>query len=403
MSFRYRKYRSYTKSSSWNYKPKFFFSEKELDFTSEILDYNQFLLQEFFNSDKDTKRKLAKYYVDKFGMRAYSYLDRKYSEWANGDYHITDMMQDRILSFMPKFLSKDAKHKLGIHEFMASIKHIVKIHERDQNYLYNSYKTITNSDDLFNIFQCEYEKIKKITSYKFKFNVLSDDEKTEAIEIGKYILEIKLQSVFEQIESDFNIFLPYIERLNMGVVKANYKIHKFKVQIELSKVKDIEIPRLDIKDSDTNSRFKYYAEKYLAFELLGLRKHNESALKDSILSRSDLDMFENHMNKVILGDIEVSLSSIFHGKAGELNLFLSFIPKRLLYNSILKSIFKIVSYGLIVIFLLSLSLFENIESIFVIVGFIFGLSLLGIIKFEFDTLNNFIAQLKQNGKSSTTR
>jgi hypothetical protein len=105
MSWRYRSYQS-----------KFYFFEKEIDFTTEYLNYEQFLLQEFFTADFKTREKISNYYIEVYGSRSFAYLKRKYSEWANGDYHLTDLMRERILSLMPKFLNENAKNKLGIHE-----------------------------------------------------------------------------------------------------------------------------------------------------------------------------------------------------------------------------------------------------------------------------------------------
>jgi len=115
MSWRYRSYNSY-------YKPKFFFEEKDIDFTTERLDYHQFLLQEFFSADLETRKNICNHYIREYGNRSFAYLKRKYSEWANGDYHLTEMMRDRILYLMPQFLNKQAKQKLGLHDFLATIK-----------------------------------------------------------------------------------------------------------------------------------------------------------------------------------------------------------------------------------------------------------------------------------------
>lgn len=121
MSWRYRTYRNYNRSA----KPKFFFSEKEIDFTTTYFDYNQFLLQEFFTADLNTRQKISNFYVQKFGKRSFGYLKRKYADWANGNYHLTDLMSERITSVMPNFLDDKAKHKLGIQEFMSTIRNTI--------------------------------------------------------------------------------------------------------------------------------------------------------------------------------------------------------------------------------------------------------------------------------------
>ncbi len=165
----------------------------------KTLDYNQFLLQEFFNADVETRRKISNYYIDKFGDRSFAYLKRKYSEWANGNYHLTDLMSGRIISMMPRFLNSEAKHKLGIHQFMSTIKKAVKAFEREQNHRYNRTKYISRHSELLEIFEKNILKYNltlmiSLNIYGHRTDMLKDDELLEAIEISKYILEVKLQN-----------------------------------------------------------------------------------------------------------------------------------------------------------------------------------------------------------------
>jgi hypothetical protein len=65
---------------------------------------------------------------------------------------------------------------------------------------------------------------------------LTDEEKEEALEISKYILEIKLQNAFDQIERDINTFLPYMSKFKRGVFSAYYAITTFSLKVDISKI-----------------------------------------------------------------------------------------------------------------------------------------------------------------------
>lgn len=396
MSWRYRRYNSYSRA----FKPRFFFSEKEIDFTSEFLDYKQFLLQEFFSVDRETKKKIAKYYTDKYGMRAFSYLERKNSEWLNGNYHLTELMQERILTLMPNFLSREAKHKLGIHEFMASIKHMVKAFERDQNSRYRSKKTINRPEELIQIFDFEYQKINQLNTYKHKYNVLTDDEKLEAIEISKYILERKLQNYFDQIERDSKTYTPFISKFSRGIFTATYNIKVFNSVVEISKINmfEIEFPKFEVLDTEASSRFKYYSDKYLAHELVQMYNKSQEAVQNSFLNEDDLETFHSYYSETIKGNNEVEMKATFEGEGGTLELKYKFLPKKTLVSSIVTSFSKLIIYILVIVVLLSLSFFEKIISLFVLLGFLFGVVMISFAKGELDNLLSKIDELKKHGK-----
>ena len=146
---------------SWGYtshKSKFYFSEKEIDFSAGDLNYEQFLLQEFFKADLETAKKISDYYYNIYGARSLAYLTRNTSGWVNGRYHLTDLIRERITSIMPKFLNESAKHRLGIHEFMASIKNTVKSFQSIQRSNFRNSINIQNPQDVVSIFEKEYEK-----------------------------------------------------------------------------------------------------------------------------------------------------------------------------------------------------------------------------------------------------
>jgi hypothetical protein len=386
MSWRYRKYRAYSPS----YHPKFFFSEKEIDFTTEYLDYSQFLLQEFFTADLETRQKLSNFYVNEYGSRSFAYLARKYSEWANGNYHLTDLMKERILSLMPKFLNDNAKHKLSIHEFLASIKNTVKSFQLSQNTTFRNTTFLKRPQDVVSIFKNEYEKIQALTIRNLRFNILSEDEKEEALEISKYILEIKLQKKFDQIERDFKIFLPYMFKFKRGLFSANYSISLLNLKVDITNtgVEDVEIPKFKIKEIEATSRFKEYSDKYLAYELVSIHKEANQAVSNSFLNANDIALFFTHYEELLNGESEVSMNSTFQGEGGILSLNIQMKPLKLLNTSIIISSIKLGIYFILIVTFVSLATYHNLFTL-LLLGSIFALS------FVIEEINKLISLTRE--------
>lgn len=401
MSWRYRKYYGYRRSS---YKPNFYYSEKELDFTNENLDYNQFLLQEFFNADIETRRKISNYYIDKFGDRSFAYLKRKYSEWANGNYHLTDLMSGRIISMMPRFLNSEAKHKLGIHQFMSTIKKTVKAFEREQNHRYNRTKYISRTSELLDIFEKEYSEIQSysydsLNIYGHRTDMLKDDELLEAIEISKYILEVKLQNLYDQIERDFQIFLPFIQNLKIGTFESSFKINAFDIEINLAKIdsNEIKVPKFKIPEIETNSDFKKYSDKYLAYELVGINRKSKERIANSFLNTNDLQLFLDHYNELLNYDSEVSFDSTFLGESGELKIKARLVPPKMLKTSLLYAFIKLTIYIVVTISLIALAIRNEAYTLLLIGGFFVGIFAFTMISGEIKEIRTLTNKLKTYG------
>lgn len=396
MSWRYRKYRSNSRS----YQPKFFFSEREIDFTTEYLDYSQFLLQEFFTADLETRQKLSNFYVQEYGSRSFAYLKRKYSEWVNGDYHLTDLMRERITSIMPKFLNDTAKHKLGIHEFMASIKSTVKSFQSSQKTTFRNTLNLKQPQEVVSIFEKEYEKIQTLTIRNFRFNILTEEEKEEALVISKYILEIKLQKDFDQIERDFNTFFPYMFKFKRGIYSASYLITSFNLRVDITNtgIDDIEIPKSNINETEANSRFKEYSDKYLAYELVSIHKEANKAVSNSFLNANDIALFFGHYEELSNGESEVSMNSTFQGEGGILSLKAQMKPLKLLKELIIISSIKLAIYFIVIITLVSLAVNHKLFTLLIIGGFFVGIFALSFVSEEIKQLKSLTKEFKTYGK-----
>lgn len=396
MGWRYRKFRSYSRK----YQPKFFYSEKEIDFTTESIDYSQFLLQEFFTADLETRRKLSDYYIQEYGKLSFIYLNRKYSEWVNGDYHLTDMMKERITSFMPNFLNEQAKHNLGLHEFMASIKNTVKAFQKQQQATYSNLLNLKSPQEVFSIFEREYDKIQVLTIPNFKFNVLTEDEKEEALEISRYILEIKLQKAFEHIQRDLNIFLKYTDKFKRGIFSASYSTKQLNIKVDMTNklVYNFENLTFTNNESEANSRFKEYSDKYLAYELVSLYKESNKAYSHSFLNENDIQLFLDHFLELSNGENEVSMNSTFEGEGGILLIKANIKPLKLLKTLMLKSYINLVIY-FILIAIFVLYVVNNINFNLLIFGsLIGGILAYSLVSEEIEKLKLLTKEYKTYGK-----
>jgi hypothetical protein len=382
-----------------SYKSKFYFSEKEIDFTEDYLDYKQFLLQEFFTADMETKIKLTTCYQNEYGIRSLGYLNRKYSEWANGNYHLTDLMKERILSLMPKFLNDKAKHKLGTHEFIASIKNTVKLFQSSQKKFSGNKINLKRPQDISSIFEKEYDKIQELKIKNFKFNILTESEKEEALKISRYILEIKLRKTFDQVERDLNIFLPFMSKFKRGIYSAIYSIRSSGIKLDITNAKfeNLKISKFKVDELEVNNRFKQYSDKYLAYELLSMQKNDTRVVCDSFLNSDDLAIFFEHYAKLSgIGSI-VDMNSTFYGEGGTLSISVQIKPLRLLMASIIISLTKLIFYILIIIILVSLAISHQLIFLLVLGGFFLGFVAFFIIAEELNKLKILIKELTTYG------
>ncbi len=396
MSWRYRKYRRFGRA----YTPKYFFSEKEIDFTTESLDYNQFLLQEFFTMDAVSRDKVFKKYKQKFGSLSLQYLDRKFSDWADGNFHLTEMMKERIISIMPQFLDDSAKHKLGIHEFMASIKKTIKTYQLNQKRTFSYSKRLNSSSEITPFFESEYAKIHDLEIQNFRFNVLTEEEKEEAIEICKYILELKLQIDFDQIERDFRTFLPHMQKYMKGNFSASYSINRFNLTLDISNtgMSELKIPYFKVNDIEGIGRFREYADKFLAFELVAMGKEFKHAIGNSFLNSNDLDLFFLHYTELNDGDSEVKLNSAFNGEGGILKLNLSLKPLKLLKTALIISSMKLTIYIILVIIFVFVTVNNKLFNLLIFGGFVGGLIAFSIINDEIKLLKSLKTEYLSHGK-----
>jgi hypothetical protein len=385
----------------WSYRSKFYFKEKDIDFTKNNIDYNQFLLQEFFNADFETRKKISNFYLEKFGSRSLSYLNRKYNEWANGDYHLTDMIKYRILYIMPMFLNENAKNKLGINEFMVAIKQTISSFQSKQKLFYENLLNKNLNQKVEYIYKDQYLKINNLTLLgNFKYKVLTNEEKKEVLEICKYILKIKLQKKIENIYEDFNVFKSYLNNYKISSLNANYYITEYNLSLKIDKnsIFELELNNFIINDVVINNKYKTILEKYLASELVEIYKEDNRKKTFAILNDNDLSLFFSKNYELYKSNIQFESKSSFKGQGGFLYININFKPLKVLQSLILNSIIKILIYLVVVFLFFYILKYFKLYKILIFGGIIFGLVSLKIILEEISNTKSLINEYKSHGK-----
>jgi hypothetical protein len=319
---------------------------------------------------------------------------------ANGDYHLTDFIRDRIISMMPIFLSDSAKHKLGIHEYITIIKNTVKAFQSVQCSNYRNKIHLNNITQVIEVFQKEYQKISSLTIHQPRFNILTEEEKSEALEICKYIIRLKLQNTFDSIERDFNIFLPFMNYFTKGIISSKYFIPSFNIEIEITDKGQtiIEMPNFNIIEIETNSRYKIFADKYLAYELISLYDKRQVAISNSFLNRNDLQLFFNQYEEFIKSENEIKINSSFQGEGGVLLINVHLKPLIIIKTSISKTISLLLLYMIITVIIISLAIVYKLWVILIYGCLFLGGLALGLVSEQIRKLKSLIIELKLNGK-----
>lgn len=130
------------------------FKDLEFDFSdSKNLSHWDFMLSEFFNATKEVKKKFLEAYFNKYGAGPYNYMLRNYwYSWENGNRTVSDTQSWRIYNIMETLLDDNGKNRLGMNEFMMSIKSTVKSFLENQKRPYSKVQNLKNTQDIIQAF-----------------------------------------------------------------------------------------------------------------------------------------------------------------------------------------------------------------------------------------------------------
>jgi hypothetical protein len=332
-----------------------------------------------------------------------------YWGWRHGDRTLSNVQQDRILSIMPDLLNEKAKetlntikeearYKLGIEEVVGGIKRTVQSYFQNQRNIYAKEK-IQIDADIQNIFQKEIGRAKQLNLVG-PFYVLDENERAEVIQISKYIVYIKLQKQLDQIEKDFNTFVPFMQLVNRGIFSATYNITAFNITVDLTKTvfHEIKVPDILVDEIVANSRFKEFSDKYLANELVTINSDANKAVSSAFLNAHDIKLFFDHYDELSFSDSEVNMKSSFKGESGNLNIQIQMKPIKMLKTSIAKSISKITIYTIIATGLIIVAIRNEWFPILFIGGLFVAGFYFSLLSEEIKLIKHFKTEIKQYGQ-----
>jgi hypothetical protein len=395
------------------YSFTFKFSEKDIDFSprsGHFFNYHKFLINEFFNSTNEEMVTIMRAYQIRFGDSAYKYVIKTYYwGWRHGDRTLSNVQHGRILLIMPNLLNEKAKetlniireearYKLGIEEVVGGIKRTVQSYFQNQRNIYAKEK-IQIDADIQNIFQSEINRAEQLNLVG-PFYVLNENERTEVIQISKYIVYIKLQKQLYQIEKDFNTFVPFMQLVNRGIFSATYNITTFNITVDLTKTvfHEIKVPDILVDEIVANSRFKEFSDKYLANELVTINSDANKAVSSAFLNTHDIKLFFDHYDELSISDSEVNMKSSFKGESGNLNIQIQMKPIQMLKTSIAKSISKITIYTLITAGLVIVAVRNEWFPILFLGGLFVAVFYICLLSVEIKLIKHYKTEIKQYGQ-----
>lgn len=402
------------------YSFAFRFSENDIDFnpkSGSFFNYNNFLINEFFNSTDAEIEVIMKAYGKHFGFPSLNYAYKTYYwGWRNGNKTLSNIQEKRILSIMPSLLTEDAKqrlsvikeearYKFGIQETLETIKKTVANFFQMQKTLYSKNK-IESSQNIADVFSNEIDRAKnlKIDKQTYigkieKFYVLNNEEELDVLQVSKHIIFVKLKKQFDQIARDFNIFIPYMLLNRRGVFDAVFHVTDLNINVDIANIHldEIAVPALWISDIGANSRFKKYSEKYLAYEIVTLRNEANKAASSSFLSENDINIFFEHYRKLFHSDSEVKMSSTFIGEGGILSINVQMKSLKTMTAAIAKAIINCFIYSAVLFSFVIVSINNKWYPI-LFIGGIFGVVFyISLIAEEFNLITKLKAESKLHG------
>jgi hypothetical protein len=231
------KYSRYRRNSAP--REKFYFSEKEIDFTQDYFPYELFLLQEFFDPDVDKQIRVREAWILKYGRRSHDIMSRKYLDWRAGNYHLTEEMKERIVRMMPNMLSEAALKRVGLFEFSSAIKGIVKSRKFLPLAHYAQKRERLSIVEWRALVIEEFKSINQVRQWPHQYHPLSADDAQATVRIAQFILQLKLSRYEEQVLRDVLAMQPVYETLRRSGTEIKYDMRRFVVGLDLEDLPDL--------------------------------------------------------------------------------------------------------------------------------------------------------------------
>ena len=155
---------------------------------------------EFFNTDRETLKKITDFYYDLYGYGPHKYLIDTYRSWKLGYVSTSGKTMDRIMECVPRFLSDEKRFFILKNEVICFIE---TLHKKQQ------YKnaTLAELNTLFENYATQIENFNQSNMpYMVGKRIFTSEEIEQFLLVCKYSLLEKLNLSFKQVQNDLILF-----------------------------------------------------------------------------------------------------------------------------------------------------------------------------------------------------
>lgn len=247
--------------------------------TSSLL----FVRGRFFDFPPLTFEAFARFYTRKYGSSAGSYLRKTYPEWRSGYTGMSGQTATRILSCVPRFLSKEDQISL----LRYYLPWFNNLKEADFS---TSQVSVSNLTDVY-IAAGKYVSEQSFHLDWFIADIFSQDELISFMEGFRYMLLKRLEISYQAVCRDFARLAELLDRTNFPV-KASYRIDYLGCPVS---IEDSRLPRIDgfqikLPPPAIFQTTESHLLKVLSEDVLEIRREQQSAQVNALISANDMEV-----------------------------------------------------------------------------------------------------------------
>ena len=180
-------------------------------------------------------------------------------------------------------------------------------------------------------------------------------------------------------------------------MSAYYFIPTYNVDIDILEISinDLRFSFGAMSELLIETKYRPYADKFLAYEMIEIQNQKNKAVFKSKLSQKEMDNFILKYKELRSGKYEVEMKSDFESECGVLKLSTKVVPYVTIKNAVILSWTKIFSFFVAIAVVLIFGM--SIELTFVkgFVGFVLILLAINLLIFEISELKSFKEKYKE--------
>jgi hypothetical protein len=270
-----------------------------------------FVRGRFFDFSPLTFEAFARFYTRKYGSSAGSYLRKTYSEWRSGYTGMSGQTATRILSCVPRFLSKE--DQISLLKFYLPWFNNLK--EADFS---TSQVSVSNITEVY-IAAGKYVSEQSFHLDWFIADVFSQEELNAFLEGFRYMLLKRLEISYQSVCRDLVRLAELLDRANLPV-KATYHIDYLGCPIS---IEDSQLPCLDgfqikLPPPAIFHTAESHLLKVLSEDVLEIRREQQSAQVNALISSNDMEVVLSRIKVGSGQEIDTRIEAA--GEGGRFNI-----------------------------------------------------------------------------------